>query len=210
MGQGRAGWLRENTFVAAAICLPLVVVLFFVLASVIPRWFVAPPTYDLLIRVGDKYLPTNTHTNIDFAVRAGGVDVVVSATPPNGWGARARLFLFDHASMSAREVRVDLPEHLEGLQEGEPPRTRRVDALAGRVVLDQLKAPDGYHFENRGNGSAGLVGELFGMHRYGSEPALVNSGRVIPIKLPLPMEDIYYSPASFLGWLEPQSGSPSR
>jgi hypothetical protein len=77
-------------------------------------------------------------------------------------------------------------------------------------VLDQLKAPDGYRLENRGSGGAGIVGELFGMHRYGSDAVLVNRGRVIAIKLPLPAEDVYYSPASFLGWLDPQSGGARR
>jgi hypothetical protein len=208
--QDRRRWLRENAFLAAAVCLPLVVVVFFVLASVIPRWVVAPPRYDVLIRLNGRYMPTNTHTVIDFAVRAGSVEVTVSRTGASEWGSRARLFLFDHATMNARELPVELPDQVDDLKAGDPPRTRRVEALAGRRVLDQLKAPDGYQLENRGTSSAGIVGELFGMHRYGSQPSLVNNGRVIPIQLPLPMEDIYYSPASFLGWLEPLSGSTPR
>jgi hypothetical protein len=210
MRQGSARLLRENAFLVAAVCLPLLVVVFFVLASIIPRWLVAPPAYDLLLRVSDRYMPTNTHTTIDFAVRAGVVEVVVRATPPTGWGSRARLFLFDHTTMSAQEIPVLLPEPLEGLKEGDPPRTRTVEALAGRRVLDQLKAPDGYRLENRGSGGAGIVGELFGMHRYASDASLVNRGRVIAIKLPLPTEDIYYAPASFLGWLDPRSGATQR
>lgn len=210
MEQDRRRWLRENAFLAAAVCLPLLVVVFFVLASVIPRWMVAPPAYDLLMRLSDRYGPTNTHTTIDFAVRAGSVEVTVSRTATNEWGTHARLFLFDHATMSAREVPVELPDQLDDLKAGDPPRTRRVAALAGRRVLEPLRAPDGYQLENRGTSSAGLVGELFGMHRYGSQPSLVKSGRVIAIKLPLAMEDLYYSPASFFGWLEPQPGSTPR
>jgi len=214
MEQGSGRFLRENAFLAAAVCLPLLVVVFFVLASIVPRWMVAPPAYDLLIRANDLITQTNSRVSVGFAVRDGGVDVVVKALPTNGYNAdaRSRLFLFDHTTMNVSEVVVEMPEHIEDLKESDPPRTRRVAALAGRRVLDQLNAPDGYQLENRNSGGAGIVGELFGMHRYGSAMSLVNKGRVVPIKLPLAFEHLYYAPIAFVGWVEPAStgGQVSR
>jgi hypothetical protein len=205
MEQGSGRFLRENAFLTAAVCLPLVVVVFFVLASVIPRWAVAPPIYDLLIRVNDVYAQATSRVSVDYAVRDGGVDVVVKPLPAGGYNtsARSRLFLFDHATMSISEVTVEMPDHFEDLQEHDPPLTRRITALAGRRVLDHLRAPDGYQLEHRGSRGAGIVGELFGMSRYGAEMALVNKGRVIPVKLPLAVQDVYYAPITFVGWAEP-------
>jgi hypothetical protein len=207
--QGSGRFLRENAFLAAAVFLPLLVVVFFVLASVIPRWLVAPPAYDLLIRATDAYTQVVSRVSIDFAVREGNVDVVVRPIAANGLGTRSRLFLFDHATLSVREVPVEMPEQTEDLKESDLPRTRRVAALAGRRVLDQLKAPDGYQLESRGSRGVGIVGELFGMHRYGSEMALVNKGRVIPIKLPAGFQEMYYAPI-FVGWMEPAAAAGPR
>ncbi|HEY7170765.1 MAG TPA: hypothetical protein VH417_07955 [Vicinamibacterales bacterium] len=209
MEQGRGRFLRENAFLTAAVCLPLIVVVFFVLASVIPRWLVPPPAYDLLIRANDVYTQSNSRVSVDFAVRDGSVEVIVKPLPAGLYNARSRLFLFEHATMNVSEVSVEMPEHAEDLTEHDPPLTRRVAALAGRRVVDQLRAPDGYQLENRGSRGAGIVGELFGMSRYGAETALVNKGRVIPIRLPLAVQEIYYAPVSFVGWVEPPpSGGP--
>src|SRR4051794_3831758 len=209
MTQERGRVLRDNAFVVAAVCLPLLVVVFFLLASVIPRWFVPPPAYDLLIRATDPYTQAPSSVSIEFAVRDGSVEAIVRPAPKNVYGTRTRLFLFDHATMNVREIVVNLPEHAD-LKEGDPPRTQRIEALAGRRVLDQLKAPDGYQLENRSGQSAGLVGELFGMHRYRPDASLVNKGRVITLKLPMRFDDVYYSPASFVGWLEPAAASVPR
>ena len=212
MVQGRGRVLRDNAFIVAAVCLPLLVVLFFVLASVVPRWMVAPPAYDLLIRANDVFTESNSRVAVGFEVRDGGVNVVVRPLPAGGYNtdARSRLFLFDHATMNVSEIAVEMPEHVEDLKEHDPPLTRRVAALAGRRVLDQIKAPDGYQLQDRNTGNAGIVGELFGMHRYGSELSVVNRGRVVPIRLPVGFQQIYYGPVAFLGWVEPGSSSGRR
>src|SRR5262245_12207196 len=158
MGQGSGRFLRDNAFLAAAVCLPLLVVVFFVLASIVPRFLVAPPAYDLLVRANDLYSQTSTRVAVDFAVRDGAVAVVVRPMPANGYGTRSRLFLFDRATMNVREVPVEMPEPPEDFKESDPPRTRRIAALSGRRVLDQLRAPDGYQLESRGSRGAGIVG----------------------------------------------------
>ena len=123
----------------------------------------APPAYDLLIRATDTYNQTNPRMTVDFDVRNGKVEVTFRAMPANGYGLRSRLFLFDHATMSAHEIPIELPDNLV---EGDPPRTIAVDALAGREVLAEPKAPDGYQLESRSQRGPGIVGELFGMNRY--------------------------------------------
>ena len=199
LGSGR--FLRDNVFLVAAVSLPLVVVAFFLLSSTIPRWLVPPPAYDLLVRATDAYNQTNPRASVDFDVRDGKVEATIRPVPANGYGARSRLFLFDHTTMSVREIPVDLPRDFDNLKEGDPPRAIVVDALAGRQVLAQAKAPDGYQLESRSQSGPGIVGDVFGMNRYDSKAALVNRGRVIPITLPVPYQNQYFSPVYSVGWL---------
>src|SRR4051812_49056698 len=99
MEQGSRRFLRENAFLTAAVCLPLLVVVFFVLASAIPRWMVAPPAYDLLIRANGSYTQANSRVSVEFAVRDGSVNVVVKPLSAGVYNAPSRLLLFDQSTM---------------------------------------------------------------------------------------------------------------
>ena len=206
MTPGSGRFLRDNAFLVAAVSLPLVVVAFFLLSTALPRWMVPPPTYDLLIRATDTYNQTNPRLMVDFDVRGGKAMVTFQSLPANGFGLRSKLFLWDHTTMSAREIQVEVPDNLVESQ----PRTVVVNALAGRQVLADPKAPDGYQIQNRSQNGPGLVGELFGMNRYDSQGVLANKGRVIPIELPAPFHSAYASPAFALGWLVPESNNGQR
>jgi len=193
-GPGR--FARENLFLVAAASLPLLVIGLFLLASAVPRWLVAPPAYDLLVRVAGQYSQSRAPVAVDFAVRDGRVEATVRPLPQaTGYAEVPRLFLFDHETMNAREIRVDLPGNLT---EGDPPVTVPVEALAGRRVLAETKAPDGYEFQARRRDGPGLIGGIFGMRRYGERVSVVNKGRVVPI--PLPSNEYVYG-VSFVGWV---------
>jgi len=202
---GGRTFLKDNIFLVAAVCLPLLVVVFFLASTLIPRWRVPPPAYDLVVRADDVY-QTNSHLSVTFTVRGGKVEATIRAFPANNSVVRSVLFLFDHTTMTVREVPIDLPDDLV---DGDPPRTIVVDALADRQVLADARAPDGYQFESHlQRGGPGLVGEIFGMRRYDYQASLLNKGRVVPIALPASFQSIY-SPINSVGWLAPgTAGTP--
>jgi hypothetical protein len=189
-------FVRENAFLVAAISLPLVVVGFFLVASVIPRWLVPPPAYDLILESSNYYDQNRPRVLVDFRVRDGRVQAVVRPVPPSSVSIppAPKLFLFDHQSMRLREIPFEPPE----LQESEPAKTVTVDALAGRHVITDIKAPDGYELQTRNRHSAGIVGDLFGMRDYDERIALVNGGRVIAVELP---QHHYRHALSPVGWI---------
>ena len=84
------------------------------------------------------------------------------------------------------------------LAPGESTRLVPIAALAGRRVVSEPRAPDGYELQNREHHGTGLIGDLFGMRRYGEAVSLVNRGRVIPVRTSAPHS--YQSPL-FVGWL---------
>ena len=195
MTPGGDSFVRHNAFLVAAVSLPVVVVAFFLLASAVPRWLVPPPAYDLVLRASGGYDQSRARIAVDFTVRDGRVEAIVRPLPANAYPQLWALYLFDHQTTNVREIPVDLPGNLT---ESDPPRTIVIAALAGRQVVAQAKAPDGYEFQTRTYRSPGIVGDLFGMHRYDQSATLVNRGRVVRIALPTPYE--YQSPV-YVGWV---------
>jgi len=177
---GGRRFLRENAFLVAAVALPVAVVAFFLLATAIPRMRVSPPAYDLILRADRPYERTQARFSVEFEVRDSAVTAVVGPVPFDTSLPRAGLLLFDHRTLEVREIPLDLPAGIENDQ----PRTVPVEALRGRRVASQAKAPDGYEFHGHRDGGPGIVGELFGMRGHGRRPALVKDGRVIPLTLP--------------------------
>jgi hypothetical protein len=195
MPSGATRFLRDNVFLVAAVCLPILVVGFFLLSSAIPRWRVPAPAYDLLIRAGEND-HTTQRVSLDLDVRDGAVQATARPVAVTLYVQRSTLWLFDHKTMKVRRVPIDVPD----LKEGDASRTFPVAALAGRRVTTAPNAPDGYELRTpRDGGRAGIVGDIFGMRRHSSTVAITNRGRVVPVEIPTPYE--YYSPASFVGWV---------
>jgi hypothetical protein len=199
MARSLSGFLRDNAFIVAAVALPVGVAALFLIATVIPRWTVPAPAYDLVLRASRPYDATRTGVVVEFAVRGGRVEATVRPpTPPNVYAEPSALLLFDHETMSVREIPLELPATMA---EGEPPRTIVVEELSNRRVSPQAAAPDGYALETRTRGRPGLVGELFGMGGYQQTAALVNRGRVVELDLPSPYRNPYQPPVYHVGWV---------
>lgn len=190
----QARFLRENAFLVAAVALPLMVVGFFLLATAIPRWTVPPPAHDLLFTSNDYGAP-RLNVSVEFTVADGRLRATVRPVPRDAHQPRPELWLFDHETMTVREIPIAVPE----LAEGDPPRTIAIEALAGRRVQTSPEAPDGYEVRSADRSSPGIAGELFGMRRYDRQLSIARGGRVVPIELP-PRRDSWTAPG-FIGWL---------
>jgi hypothetical protein len=191
--------LRDSVFLIAAVALPLVVVGLFLVASAIPRWTVPPPAFDLLIRADGGYTQSAAQMIVAFRVRDGRLEADLLPALPNSYPPEPSLFIVEHRTGDAREIPLNLPSTLPADANA---RTVTVEALAGRRVIEGMRAPDGYGFDQRGQRGPGLVGEIFGMGRYGTAAAIVKDGRVIPIDVPPP----HRYGVEPIGWLEPEAG----
>jgi hypothetical protein len=186
-------FVRDHAFLVAAAALPIVVVLFFLLSTIVPQYTVAAPDYDLLLSAS-AYGQPQPRVGVTFAVRDGQLYATALPDTPKSYPLRTTLWIFDRSTLGLRPIAVDLPD----LGPDDAPQTFLVPALAGRRVLAQTTAPDGYELRSSRRNSPGLVGELFGMHSHGEAASLVKNGRVIPIDLPPPYES---QAPTLLGWL---------
>ena len=176
------GW-RDSAFLIAAIAVPVVVVALFLVASAIPRWTVAPPGYDLVLRSDAGYNPASPQLLTTIRVRDGRVVAEIQPAVPNSYPSKPSVFVFDHLTSIATEVPLDLPTTLN---EGETLRVVAIEALASRRVVDTAMAPDGYAFDVRYRRGPGIMGELFGMGRYDGGASVVKDGRVVRITIGTP------------------------
>jgi len=189
-------FLRDNAFLVAAVALPGLVVLFFLLATGIPSLTVDPPRYDVVIRGFHQWDGGHARVGYDVNVRNGRIEIIVRALEPNGYSRKPALFLFDHRTLSTSEI----PVSLEGSAEpADLPRTIVVDVEGGRRISPDERAPDGYVVQQRAYHNSGLMGDVFGMHRYTPGLVLTKGGRTIEIKLPTPFEQTYE--AYLVGWV---------
>ena len=186
-------FLRDNVFLVVAVSLPVAVVGIFLLLTAIPKWTVAPPRYDLLLQT-TEYARTNSQISVDVFVRDGVLQATLRVVNDTHV-PRVRLWRFDHATLSVREVPLDIPTLAGGADQA---RTVVIEALRGQRIVTDAEAPDGYQVRRPDGGGPGVIGDIFGMRRYGQPAAIVNRGRVVPIDIPTPNR--YEAPA-FVGWV---------
>jgi hypothetical protein len=194
-------WLRGNLFLVAGVVLPVAVVLFFLLATAVPRWLVAPPAYDLLFAGSRAYQRDGERLWMAFRVRDGHLEAQVRDLKEHESPRAPRLYRFDHGTGGVREIPVELPA---GLVLGPEVQTFVVTALAGQRISTERRAPDGYLLRHRDRSGGGLFGELFGMHRSGAPYVIAKDGRVMAI--PAPDAGRYYYQIDFLGWIIDEHG----
>jgi hypothetical protein len=193
-------FVRDNAFLIAAICLPVLVAALFLLASVVPQATVPPPAYDLVFKVELPYgARPPSGVAVDFEVRDGRVHARVSPPLPaasyaQGWA----LFRFDHLTLEVREIPFEPPAESGSAVVRQ---TLPVEALAGQRLLTATRAPDGYELQNRTGEGGGLVGELFGVGTRRRRPALVREGRAVELNLPARYIELYQPPVYTLGWV---------
>ena len=195
--------LRDNLMIVVGVALPVVVVVLFALASVLPRLYVDRPAHDLLLALeGGPYETAGAPVRVELTVAEGRVRArAYRIDDAAGRIGRAlmpipRLFVYDATSSSVLEIPIDLPEDAATLADGaEIP----LPELADIRLVTTLRAPDGYEFE-LGRDAGGLLADVFGAGRRGPTPRLRKNGAVIAIDLPA-VEPYYYGNVRFLGWV---------
>jgi len=192
-----AKFLRDNVAIVVGAALPVVVVLFFVLATQLPKAYVAPPQHDLVMLSQNGPYPAR-QLRVEVRVEDGLLRVRAYKLDYAGSPALAyaeivpRLFLWSHATHSVRELEIDLPEDVDSLTAG---TEIVVPELAGRRLSPDVLAPDGYRFRTAPY-DRGIFGLFF--DRRGPRTQLQKDGSVEQLELP---DQVPYWGVQFLGWV---------
>lgn len=192
--------IRENAALAVGILLPVIVVVFFLLATFVPRWLVDPPQYDFVFTQDSQYaddLPRWRHAvDVNASNR---LRVRAFPTKENEYAWRPRVYVYEHATGEVREVRLPTPDLADDAEEGV---VVTVAEFEGVFVDSRRAAPDGYEVLNR----SGRQGELMGLFYRGNRDdlAIGKSGTVVAVDTGQERDRYYYNP-QFVGWIIPSA-----
>ena len=188
-------FLRKNMMIVVSIALPLLVVLFFALASILPGLYSTPPEHDLLLSFQARATSKVSQVRINLSVIDGQLKAVTSPLDNTYYDNYPRLFRYHRLSGEISEISIPVPDNISELKDGtEIP----IPELAGVRVSDKLRAPDGYEFSGRRT-SGGFITEMFGGSRNRNYLRISKNGAVIRVRLPA--SDHWYNDARFVGWV---------
>lgn len=188
-------FLRENLMIVVSVTLPLLVVIFFALASILPGWYSTPPEHDLLLSLQGRAIAKASPVTISLVVKDGQLTALIVKSENPSYQNNRRLFRYEHLTGDVREVNIPIPENIAELEEGsEIP----IPGFAALRVSDALKAPDGYEFRGRRRGG-GLMTELFGGSRNRTDVSIEKNGSIVRVRLPA--SDHYYNDVRLVGWV---------
>ncbi len=188
-------FLRKNLMIVVSIALPLLLILLFAVASVVPRLYTDPPAYDLLLTLQGVATAKTARIRIDLVVTDGQLKAIASQTNSTYSGNYPRLFRYSHLGGEVTEINIPIPENFNELKDG---TVIPIPELAGLRVSDKLRAPDGYEFNGSRRGG-GFVTELFGGSRKRNDVRISKNGAVVRVRLPT--SDYWYSGARFVAWV---------
>lgn len=190
-------FIKENLTLVAAVALPLVLVIGFMLASALPRALTAPPAYTAVFALDNTRYNSPQQQSSELFVRDGRLFARIIPRPAgeqnNYYNARSqRLYTYDAATDTLRPVSYNLPQ-VEAQREVE-----LASAGLGRIDTTN-RAPDGYVFDNEGYYNGGIVTDVFVGGRNGRSARIRKGGA--SYKIPNIDGNRYMSNLQFLGWI---------
>jgi hypothetical protein len=188
--------LRDNPVIALSIALPILVVALFAAATVLPKLLVDPPAYSLLLVDNTADGSISSPVNIDLSVVNDRVRVRISKREEDEREQFPRIYIFDHATASVRDIPILLPDDIDKLKDG---TEIVIPGLTNLRISAALRAPDGYEFQGYANGGAGLMTGLFGGSRTRNGVTIAKDGAIERIRLPVAND--WYGDIRFLGWV---------
>lgn len=199
-------WLRNNPALATGIALPLLLVIFFLLAGWLPQFFVDPPKYGVLFAT--NYYDSNNGVKLEV------VDGKLSARfvgMRTSYFNKPRLYRYDPAKAELKEITFDILDSIPKQPDNVTPTEEQAKLITALSIpeAEALKlytpetAPDGYVFVSGGyyRGGSPFLGEIFySSSRYDYTPSLHKRGRIVKIRLP--SDDTNSYNIKLLGWIE--------
>ena len=158
-------FIKKNIVLVIGLTLPILLIVLFFVATVLPKSMATPPQYEMLFSVS-RYDAQETYPyNVRFVVRNGVLNAhIVKNDSRNLNYGRRKLMAYDGKTDSVHEIVFDISKNGDV-------------ANGAEIVLDETKnlkidtaskAPDGYVFEGLSYGSGSLVSWLFsGVDRWG-------------------------------------------
>lgn len=199
----KQNFLKENFALIVGISLPVLLVLLFSLATVVPRYFVDPPKYNLIFSINSPDYSRNPRLNGQLLINVENKKLrarfLVNKKKEATYFNLTHLYLFEAATGNIHEIPINLPpSNINSDRELPIPETENFTIETNTI------APDGYEYRAPSYESGGLMGELIVGGRHSRTPSIAKGSYTI--KIPPTGQGSYYSygyDLHFIGWVIP-------
>jgi hypothetical protein len=187
-------WLKENLVLAIGLTLPLLLILLFFVATVLPKSFGQPPQYEMLFTIVKYDYQIKPEYVFDFNVKNQQLMVKTKKyDEKNNTNSSRILMAYDGKTETTREIKIDASKFSDGAE----------------VVLEETKdmsidasivSPDGYTLSGPNYSSGGLLGGLL-MGGYNSNGGYSIKKGGVGYKVSGLLPEYYYNQLQFVGWV---------
>ncbi len=189
-------FVKDNLVLVIGLSLPMLLIVLFFLATVVPKSMGTPPQYEMLFTTMRYEYQDAPNYQLDFLVKDHRLMVRAKKNDEKYRSNNSKkLMAYDGKTETVREIAFDLSKIAES-------------ATNGEVVLDETKnmaidpsstSPDGYVLEGPNYAGSGLLLGLFGGGYHGNGYRIKKGS--VGYQVHNPQQDYYYNQVQFIGWI---------
>jgi hypothetical protein len=190
MSKSKPDFLKQHFSLVVGLALPVLLVLFFWIATVVPKLWVEPPQHDLIFTTNYYDYSAVVKGKVRFDVKDGSLRAFFLTGGEQSYRQAPRLYYFNVKTESTRELALDIPEDLtDGT-------AIKIPEMENHQFSNESRSPDGYSFDNSYRGRHGF---FFGGGSYRYHAKIEKDGRAM--KIPIPSGGLSHQNLHFLGWV---------
>lgn len=189
-------FMKQNLVLIMGMTLPLVLIVLFFIASVLPKSMSIPPQHEMLFTTS-KYETQPPDYLYDIVIKNAQLMVKVRKNDHKDRGYQStRLMAFDGRNETVREIPLDIGNAAEAA-DGDPVL---LPSTQGWKIDTTPVAPDGYSLDAPRYAGGNLLGGLFGVGYRDNEYRLKKDG--VGYRIPTDQSGYhYYGQLEFVGWV---------
>jgi hypothetical protein len=186
-------WIKENIVLVIGFTLPLMLIVLFFVATVIPKMTGTPPQYEVLFSVQDYSSQNKQEYVVNFKVKDKQLMIKTKkADDKNYSNDSKKLMAYDAKTEVIREITFDDSKFSDGAE-------MLLEETKNMTIDTAMQAPDGYVLENQGYSGTGLIGGLFGGGSRNNGYRLKKGN--VGYKINTQQNNNYYDQLNFIGWI---------
>jgi hypothetical protein len=186
-------FIKESLVLVIGLALPVLLIVLFFAATVIPKMYSTPPQYEVLFSVVDYNYQNKLDYIIDFKVKNQQLMVKVKKTAgKDNYYNSKKLMAYDPKTELMREITIDASQFANDAE-------ILLEETKSMIIDTAMIAPDGYVMENQRYGNNGLVSGLFGGGGRSSGYRLKKGSA--GYKINTLQNNYYYDQLHFIGWV---------
>ena len=186
-------FIKENLVLVIGLALPVLLIVLFFVATVIPKAYNTPPQYEMLFSVVNYNNQNRPDFDLSFSVK--NQQLMVKPKKIEGkdnYNNTKKLMAYDGKTETMREIAIDHSKLSDGA-------AMVLEETQAMTIDAATTSPDGYVLEDPNYNGNGLVGGLFG-GGYRNQGYRLKKGS-IGYKISNQQGNYYYDQMQFIGWV---------